>query len=284
MFLKASGIIDRLDEMIESAIDGSFEEKNYSESRLSKLEAKLYRYLASGCTARKQIAAERDAIKTLVSDISHQTKTPLANMLLYTELLKEKELSEESAQLVSAIGQQTEKLNFLIQALVKLSRLENGTIELQPEQRGIQELLEGMDYASRAEEKEITCEIVRGEEITALFDAKWTAEALDNILDNAFKYTPCGGRVTVSASGYELFARIDIADTGIGIREEECAKIFQRFYRSPAVREEKGVGIGLYLSRKIIEGQGGYIKVSSESGKGSVFSVFLPKPGNLSKL
>lgn len=284
MFLKASGIIDRLDEMIESAIDGSFEEKNYSESRLSKLEAKLYRYLASGCTARKQIAAERDAIKTLVSDISHQTKTPLANMLLYTELLKEKELSEESAQLVSAIGQQTEKLNFLIQALVKLSRLENGTIELQPEQRGIQELLEGMDYASRAEEKEITCEIVRGEEITALFDAKWTAEALDNILDNAFKYTPCGGRVTVSASGYELFARIDIADTGIGIREEECAKIFQRFYRSPAVREEKGVGIGLYLSRKIIEGQGGYIKVSSGAGKGSVFSVFLPKPGNLSKL
>ena len=284
MFLKASGIIDRLDEMIESAIDGSFEEKNYSESRLSRLEAKLYRYLASGCTARKQIAAERDAIKTLVSDISHQTKTPLANMLLYTELLKEKELSEESAQLVSAIGQQTEKLNFLIQALVKLSRLENGTIELQPEQRGIQELLEGMDYASRAEEKKITCEIMRGEEITALFDAKWTAEALDNILDNAFKYTPCGGRVTVSASGYELFARIDIADTGIGIQEEECAKIFQRFYRSPAVREEKGVGIGLYLSRKIIEEQGGYIKVSSGAGKGSVFSVFLPKPRNLSKL
>ena len=115
MFWKTSKIMDRLDEMLESAIDGSFEEKNFSESRLSRLEAKMYHYLASGCTARKQLTAEKDAIKELVSDISHQTKTPLANIILYTQLLKEQGLDKESGALAAQIEQQAEKLNFLIE-------------------------------------------------------------------------------------------------------------------------------------------------------------------------
>lgn len=285
MFGRTSKIIDRLDEMLESAIDGSFEEKNFSESRLSRLESKLYRYLSSGYTARKQMTEEKEAIKALVSDISHQTKTPLANILLYTELLKEQELGKESEHLVSQIEAQTEKLNFLIQALVKTSRLENGMIALRPKENRVQGLLEGLDYVSRADKKQITCRIHKTEsDIKAFFDYKWTAEALDNILDNALKYTSSGGSVEVSAREYEMFARIDIADNGIGISEDEMARIFLRFYRSPAVSEEKGVGIGLYLAREIIEKQGGYIKVVSEPGKGSVFSVFLPKQQKLSKL
>ena len=278
MLGRTSKIIDRLDEMLESAIDGSFEEKNFSENKLSRLESKMYRYLSSGYTARKQVTEEKEAIKALVSDISHQTKTPLANILLYTELLKEQELGKESEHLVSQIEAQTEKLNFLIQALVKTSRLENGIIALLPKENRVQELLEGLDYASRADKKQIICRVekpVPG--IKAFFDSKWTTEALDNILDNAFKYTPVGGSVRVSVSEYEMFVRIDIADNGIGISEDETTKIFLRFYRSPVVSEEKGVGIGLYLAREIIEKQGGYIKVVSESGKGSVFSVFLPR-------
>ena len=102
-------------------------------------------------------------------------------------------------------------------------------------------------------------------------------EAIANIVDNAIKYTPCGGTITLSASEYSMFARIDISDTGIGMTEEETAAIFQRFYRSPEVNDEKGVGIGLYLAREIVEREGGYIKVTSKKERGSTFSVFLPK-------
>ena len=99
---------------------------------------------------------------------------------------------------------------------------------------------------------------------------------MGNILDNAIKYTPPGGQVSVSCQKYELFCRIDVSDTGPGIPEEEQANIFQRFYRGRQVRQADGVGIGLYLSRQIIAGEGGYVKVQSTPGRGSTFSVFLP--------
>ena len=99
-----------------------------------------------------------------------------------------------------------------------------------------------------------------------------------NIVDNAIKYTE-HGTITISAVSYEMFARIDISDTGSGIPETEQAKIFARFYRSKAVQEQEGVGIGLYLARQILSGEGGYIKVTSALGKGSTFSVFLPREG-----
>jgi signal transduction histidine kinase len=97
------------------------------------------------------------------------------------------------------------------------------------------------------------------------------------VVDNAVKYTQCGGRVIVSATAYTIFLRIDVEDNGIGIAEEEHSKIFLRFYRSPQVSEEKGVGIGLYLTREIVSMQGGYMKVISEPGHGSTFSIFLPR-------
>ena len=96
------------------------------------------------------------------------------------------------------------------------------------------------------------------------------------VIDNAIKYTE-HGEISVSAISYEMFVRIDIADTGCGIREEELPKIFRRFYRSELVKDEEGVGIGLYLTREILQEQGGYIKVSSVYGQGSKFSIYLPK-------
>ena len=110
----------------------------------------------------------------------------------------------------------------------------------------------------------------------AYFDSKWTLEAICNILDNAVKYTN-EGSISLSVTAYEMFVRIDIKDSGIGIKEEEFSKIFSRFYRSEDTKNMEGVGIGLYLSRQIISGEGGYIKVSSVYGQGSTFSVFLPR-------
>lgn len=284
MYVWTSNTMSRLEHMIDQAIDNTFSESSFNEKKLSKLETKMYRYLSAGSTSLRQVNEEKNRIKTFIADISHQTKTPIANILLYTQLLKEApDLDEGTRQIVGQIETQTEKLNFLIASLVKTSRLENGIIAVAPKQNRVGELLRQLDqaHASGAGQKGVTFRVDISADPVALFDYKWTLEALANIVDNAIKYTPSGGLVTVSVREYELFVCVDITDTGIGMTEEETAKIFTRFYRSPRVYEEQGVGIGLYLAREIVSKEGGYIKVSSELSKGSVFSVFLPRvPGH----
>ena len=273
-------LLKKMEGMLDAAGEDTFSEKTFDESRFSRLESRMYRYLVSGATAKRQLSAEKDGVKALVSDISHQTKTPIANILLYTQLLGEDaSLTKEAGEIVGQIERQTEKLSFLIQSLVKTSRLESGILAVQPKKNHVGKLLllAEEQFLAAAEAKDIVLDVSAPEEIYANFDAKWTLEAVENLLDNAVKYTPAGGRITVGAACYELFVRIDIQDTGLGISEEAIPKIFQRFYRSPAVAEEAGVGIGLYLVREIVMRQGGYLKVTSVPGKGSAFSVFLPR-------
>lgn len=271
--------IQRMDSMLDQSSNQSASLLKYDETKLSVLETKLYRLLTTSASSANSIAQEKDHIKTLVSDISHQTKTPIANILLYTELLDEHEdLTEDSHQLLDQIRAQSDKLGFLIQALVKTSRLETGIISVRPQPASVFELISNSIRAvrSKAEEKQQTINISCSNGLEACFDGKWTEEALVNILDNAVKYSPPGSLISVSATPYELFTRIDVRDQGIGIREEEYSEIFQRFYRSSAVNQMEGVGIGLYLAREILAAESGYVKVSSELDKGSVFSVFLP--------
>lgn len=279
LYWRTRRLLGRLDHMLESAMDGHFSESEYTEDMLSRLEARMYQYLSMDRQDRKETAKERDAVKSLVSDISHQTKTPVANILLYSQLLQENEsLDERARQIAGQIEMQTEKLNFLIQSLIRTSRLENGIVAVVPKEDRILELIHDLPHPASAQAKGVEYHIVEEMPyICACFDRKWTVEALSNLVDNAVKYTPPGGKVTVSVQEYEMFVRIDVADTGIGISEEETAKIFARFYRSPHVQEERGVGLGLYLAREILHREGGYIKVASVPGEGSVFSVFLSK-------
>ena len=160
----------------------------------------------------------------------------------------------------------------------KASAVSTGALAMAPKSHPIQQLLEAAaaQAAPRAEARGIHL-TVEPADLTARFDPKWTTEALYNLVDNAVKYTPAGGSVTLRAVGYELFCRIDVTDTGSGIPEAEQARIFQRFYRSPSAGETEGVGIGLYLARQIAAGQGGYLKVTSRPGEGSTFSLFLPR-------
>lgn len=273
-----------IERMLEQAMEGDFTEEDFDESRLSALETKFVHYLSASAVSAGNVSAEKDKIKTLISDISHQTKTPIANLLLYSELLMEEELPESVTGSVEVIYNQAVRLRFLIDSLVKLSRLESGIVSLRPEENRIQLLFDQMveQFARRAEEKGLRFRVKDTDGtnavtyLTAVFDPKWTAEALGNVVDNAIKYTECG-EITIYAVRYELFVRIDVADTGIGIPEEEQAKIFSRFYRSEEVRGQDGVGIGLYLAREIISNEGGYMKVSSKAGSGAVFSMFLPR-------
>lgn len=270
--------LEKIGDMLDTAIDGSFTETVFDESALSALEAKFARYLSICAVSSKNLYAEKDKIKKLISDISHQTKTPVANILLYSQLLSEHELPEDCAVCVKALSAQAEKLNFLISALVKTSRLETGIITVLPKREAVQKLLAEAreQIIPKADVKDISV-VMEDTEVSASFDLKWTTEAVYNIMDNAVKYTESGGRITIKAIPYELFCRIDITDNGMGIAEDEQSKIFTRFYRSGAVNNQEGVGIGLFLAREIVAAEGGYIKVSSRLGSGSTFSVFLPR-------
>ncbi|MCR4600104.1 MAG: HAMP domain-containing histidine kinase [Acetatifactor sp.] len=271
-------LLERLDKMLEDGINGTFEETNYDESELSRLETKWYRYLTSSKLAYLKTQEEQKRIQETVSDISHQTKTPLSNILLYTELLCEQNLDETCRKLAEEISQQSKKLDFLIQSLVKTSRLESGTIQLVQVQKDLGDMIEAAigQIRPKAVDKNISIKYGK-EECIACYDSKWTQEAVFNLLDNAIKYSPEGTEILICTKEFEMFSCISISDQGIGIPEEEQALIFGRFYRGTEVREQSGVGIGLYLTRTIIEGQGGYVNVRSEKGKGSTFEVFLPR-------
>ena len=282
--VKAQKTVKRLEEMLTEAMTGDFTEREYSEDQLSRFESKFYNYLNSSAVSAVSVKNERDKIKTLISDISHQTKTPIANLLLHGELLEESGLNDEQKGSMEAILRETGKLRFLIDALVKLSRLENGILSLNPAMESVDSLMKSVygEMRTKAENKGLRLEIEESG-AKAFFDMKWTAEALLNIVDNAIKYTD-EGTVSLAVTEYEMFVCVKVRDTGVGIEEEDIPRIFSRFSRLEAAHQKEGVGIGLYLAREIITGEGGYIKVASEPGNGSTFSVFLRKDVNISKL
>lgn len=273
--------LERMKRMLDAAIDGTFRERVFDESLYSALESRLAEYLSASEISARRTAEEKERIKTMIADISHQTRTPLANILLYAELLQEQIQSEsdESRENLELLADQAQKLKFLINSLVKLSRLETGVLVLQPKRTAVLPLLSDAEkeFAGRAREKGLYLKFLfeETEQTTACFDMKWTKEALGNLIDNAIKYTEQGG-ITVRMKSYKLFVCIEVEDTGSGIPEEEQAKIFGRFYRSLQVADQEGVGIGLYLTREILRQQSGYVKVSSGKGKGAVFSMYLP--------
>ena len=281
LWLDARRTVRRLDRMLSTAIDGGFGEESFDESAPSALESRMARFLNGSARSLRGVQRQRESIQRLLSDISHQTKTPLANLRLYSSLLMEEELTPRQREQAQVIFQQSEKLSFLIETLVKLSRLETDVLAVTPKLQPLAPLLEraASQAKAAAEQKGIALQLhlQQQAEMRALYDLRWTAEALGNLLDNAVKYTPPGGCIQVSATQYELFCRIDVRDNGIGIAEEEQAQIFGRFYRGRQVREQEGLGIGLYLAREIAQKQGGYLKLSSRPGQGSTFSLYLPR-------
>ncbi len=251
-----------------------------SETIFARISCRLSRLYGILQENRRKVDAERRELQTLVSDISHQVKTPVANLKMVTDTLLAKPVTErERRDFLQGIRSQTDKLEFLVQSMGKASRLETGAITLEKKDGPLIDTLalacSGIVYA--AEKKGISVEVRCPEDLRVSHDGKWTAEALFNLLDNAVKYTPEGGKISVSAEQWEMYVKLDVADTGRGIPESRQAAIFRRFYREEEVHDQPGVGLGLYLAREIVTRQGGYIKVVSEAGRGSTFSVFLPR-------
>ena len=238
--------------------------------------ARLYEVLREN---RESIAKERADLQELISDISHQVKTPISNLKMVNATLLEQPMpKEKQREFLQASSGQLEKLDFLMQAMIKTSRLETGVISLDKKMQPLYDTLAAAlgGILLNAERKNIHVSVACPADIVLAHDRKWTSEALFNILDNAVKYTPVGGDIQVSVQSWEFYVKVDITDSGKGIAENRQGRIFKRFYREEEVHDIEGIGIGLYLAREIVTMQGGYIKVVSTVGCGSTFSVFLP--------
>lgn len=221
---------------------------------------------------------EKERVKGLISDISHQTRTPVANIKLYLELLGDEELSQSGQEFLGKIQGQMEKIDFLMQSMVKMSRIETGILQIHKEDKNLYETIRHAvaSVVPEAAQKKIALYVDCEEEMFIRHDSKWTEEAIYNVLDNALKYTESGGKIHIQAERQELFVKLSISDTGKGIAPERQAEIFTRFYREPEVHDKPGVGIGLYLARTIMELQKGYIEVQSEVGRGASFRLYFP--------
>ncbi len=268
-------------EQLEQWLDDIISDKEITQvdedTLQSKISEKINRINRIFQQKKEETLKEKKSIQEIISDISHQTKTPIANMKLYLELLKEEPISEKGTIFIENLESQTDRLNFLFQSMVKMSRMETGIIKIQQGQANLSETL-GKAVAAivpKAEKKQIQLFVQCGEDILINHDKKWTAEAIFNILDNAVKYTNAGGNIKITVTVLEIYTRISIQDSGKGIAIERQAEIFQRFYREPEVHDQEGIGIGLYLARKIIELQNGYIEVRSQKNHGSNFQIYL---------
>ncbi|RKI39926.1 sensor histidine kinase [bacterium D16-51] len=277
--------VRRLDKMLDDAINGEFEESDFTETELSRLEAKWKHFLSASQLSKEQLDQERQNIEGLVADISHQTRTPIANLKLYSALLEERlqkkgDALGEEQELLQEIIAQTEKLEFLVQSLTKMSRLESNMITVNPQKGKVApfviETVSQMQATAREKRRCLEVGEANGD-CMALFDVKWTKEALGNILDNAVKYSYEDSTIQVSIREYELYAAVSVKNEGIGISEQESSKIFGRFYRSEKVLQKEGVGLGLYLAREILQRENGYIEVRSKEGNGAEFILYLWK-------
>ena len=229
----------------------------------------------------RQLAEEKDQTKTLVTDISHQLKTPVSALKSCFAMSMETE-GEEQKHFLEACMRQIERLERLMEALIQVSRMEQGMIHIQPAETSLTEILvEAVNIVyHKAKKKEIwfDTESIEDQEYSVTADPRWSAEAIANLLDNAVKYSPEGSHIQIRVQKLYSFIEIEIEDEGIGIPREEQTLIFKRFYRGKAepVKREDGWGIGLYLSRKILEEEGGSLFMRQGRERGSIFIVHLP--------
>lgn len=233
------------------------------------------------------LAEERDHTKTLVTDISHQLKTPVSALKNCLAICLETDSETERADFLERCAGQTERLENLVTELVNISRLETGMITLKQKNILLSDVI--TDAVNTVYEKtlpkHITIELLdldgeNGSRTSLFLDRRWTAEAISNLLENAIKYSPTGSTVTLRLRRFYSYISLEVEDEGIGIPKEETCRIFKRFYRGshPVVKQSEGSGVGLYLSRRILEEQGGTISVRPAAEEGSIFTIHLPLP------
>ena len=221
---------------------------------------------------------EKEKLQKTISEIAHQVKTPLSNICMYHDMLSDPDLSfDEAEKFKEIIGRQLEKLEFLIDSLIKSSRLESDMIKLNMGKVNIFQVLELAvnDVVHKADRKKLELSIRCGQDMTAVCDVKWTAEAIGNILDNAVKYTPEGGNISIDVSPGEMYTKIEIRDTGKGIASGHYNDIFKRFLK------KKGLAWACILPEILLRFRGDILWYILRRGRAPAFPYFFRSRGKI---
>lgn len=266
----------------KKVIEGDFD-INLNENRegdLSKLAVSFNSMKHIIGSTISELKKEKQFLVDILSDISHQLKTPLSSMMVYNEIMLTKNLSKEQSQkFLESNEKQLDRMNWLIQSILKLAKLDAAAIEFFKVKQGLNETIEESIAAlsSKANSAEVNILFQEVNEIIFQHDRLWLEEALINIIKNAIEHTPPEGKITIKTLETPICIKIIIEDTGEGIPEEDLPNIFKRFYKAPASRKNDSVGIGLALSKSIIEAHDGIIEAKSKLGEGTAFTIIFHK-------
>lgn len=222
---------------------------------------------------------EDSQIKSSITDIAHQLKTPVASLKLSMDIaLSENYSPAERQEFSQQAAVQINKLNLMLDGLAKISQMETDLIQIKPQKYSLKQLVSEAinSVIIKALEKDIEIELVSLEEVPIFVDRKWTLEAISNVLENAIKYSPPQTTIQVRANSLITYVVLEILDEGPGIPKEEQTHIYQRFFRGKNSEQVEGSGVGLYLTRKIIEEQGGAIVAKNRQSQGTNFQLTFP--------
>ncbi|MBW9157583.1 HAMP domain-containing sensor histidine kinase [Clostridium tagluense] len=227
-----------------------------------------------------ELRREKQFLVELLSDISHQLKTPLSSVILYNDIMITKQLpSKQREDFLLNNQNQLEKMNWLIKNILKLAKLDAKAIEIVKEKQSLNETLQDAIDAleSKAYDAQVVIDFKEKEEIDFKHDRLWLEEALINIIKNGIEHTPRGGTIDLELLENPLYTRITIEDTGEGINEADLPNIFKRFYKAKTSKKSDSIGIGLALSKSIVEAHNGMIEVRSKVEVGTRFIITFVK-------
>ncbi|MBZ9622441.1 HAMP domain-containing histidine kinase [Clostridium sp. FP2] len=273
--------LDQLSEYLRRITSGeySLDIRDNDEGELSILKSEIYKVTVSLHEQAELLKKDKLFLADSISDISHQLKTPITSMFVMTELICDESLPQDKRQeFTQNIRSQLERLKWLVASLLKLSKLDAGTIELKKENVNVRELI------SRAtqhllipmEIKEQILEISGDDNAKFIGDFNWSSEATSNIIKNCIEHTPCGGKIVIDFCETTIYTMIKIVDSGGGINKEDLPYIFNRFYKGKNA-DNNSIGIGLAMTKSILQKQGAIIEVTSEKGKGTQFTIKIYK-------
>lgn len=255
--------------------------EEYKEGAVGMLYTKLYQIVGILKESRDRELNEKIFLRDIISDISHQLKTPLASLNVFLDLLTDDKVTEQDKrkQILSEASNQLSRMEWMVLSMLKLARIEAGAIVFDIKEQNLSNIFQqagdGVKYLldDRSQTLKIECD----DEVVLNCDGEWLTEALINLLKNASDYSEQGKNISIEVDDNNAFCRIYVKDEGMGIAEEELPNIFKRFYRVDNQVNPNSVGIGLSLTKSIIEGMGGSIKVRSEIGKYTWFVITFVK-------
>lgn len=226
----------------------------------------------------------KNFLKNTLSDISHQLKTPLAALNIYNGIMQEEAKDLPTIKEFTTLSEQElDRIETLVQNLLKITKLDAGTILIEKDTENVSDMMSDIErcFHYRIEQEEKTLTLTGDDMIALSCDRSWLIEAISNIVKNAIDHTENGNTISIEWKQFASVVQIIVKDNGCGIHAEDLHFIFKRFYRSRFSKDTQGVGLGLSLTKSIIEAHSGTIKVDSELGVGTTFTIDLLSPTKL---